>query len=99
MVLDHHADRFNAFRFAAKEAAMKAHHSRRLTYHDIVIRRPPDREEGSRAPVAVILPERKSGEQGWEDGQECKISISHDGDYAMATCLAIEPGTGTGIRE
>jgi phosphopantetheinyl transferase (holo-ACP synthase) len=73
---------------------MKAHHSRRLTYHDMVIRRPPDTEEGSQAPVAIILPRGKSGEQGWEEGQECKISISHDGDYATATCLAYEPAAG-----
>lgn len=74
-------------RFAAKEAAIKAHHCRRLTYQSIAIHRPPDTEEGSKPPVAVILPE--NGE--WEEGQEVKISISHDGNYATAVCLAFDP--------
>jgi hypothetical protein len=37
--------------------------------------------------VAIILPE--SGK--WEEGQEARISISHDGDYATAVCLAFDP--------
>jgi hypothetical protein len=75
-------------RFAAKEAAIKAHYNRKLTYHSIAIHRPPitDPSEGSQPPVAVILPE--SGK--WEEGQEAKISISHDGDCATAVCLAID---------
>jgi hypothetical protein len=75
-------------RFAAKEAAIKAHHNRKLTYHSIAIHRPPgtDPLEGSQPPVAVILPD--SGD--WEQGQEARISISHDGEYATATCLAFE---------
>jgi hypothetical protein len=39
----------------------------------------------------VILPENGS----WEDGQEVKISISHDGDYATAVCLACDPESET----
>jgi hypothetical protein len=76
-------------RFAAKEAAIKAHHNRKLTYHSIAIHRPPSSDplEGSQPPLAVILPE--SG--NWEEGKEAKISISHDGEYAIATCLAFEP--------
>jgi hypothetical protein len=38
---------------------------------------------GSRPPIAVIVPENGK----WQDGQEVKISISHDGDYATAVCL------------
>ena len=76
-------------RFAAKEAAIKAHHNRKLTYHSIAIHRPPntDPEKGSQPPIAVILPE--TGE--WEEGQEVKISISHDADYATAVCMAFDP--------
>ncbi|KAE8451680.1 hypothetical protein EG329_003137 [Mollisiaceae sp. DMI_Dod_QoI] len=74
---------FMAGRFAAKEAIIKAH-KRRIYFHDIVIRRPPEDKSGSTAPIAVVLPE--NGE--WEDGQEVKISISHDTDYATAVCLA-----------
>ncbi|KAE9371549.1 hypothetical protein N431DRAFT_377376 [Stipitochalara longipes BDJ] len=82
------AAEFLAGRFAAKEAAIKAHHYRKLTYHSIAIHRPPgtEKSEGSQPPVAVILPD--SGD--WEQGQEAKISISHDGEYATATCLAFE---------
>jgi phosphopantetheinyl transferase (holo-ACP synthase) len=81
-------------RFAAKEAVIKAHHNRRLTYHSIAIhnrssklRDPSDIVEGSKAPYAVVISESGS----WEDGQEVKLSISHDGDYATAVCLAYEP--------
>ncbi|PMD16473.1 hypothetical protein NA56DRAFT_310841 [Hyaloscypha hepaticicola] len=83
------AAEFLAGRFAAKEAAIKAHHNRKLTYHSIAIHRPPgtDSSEGSQPPVAIILPE--SGK--WEEGQEARISISHDGDYATAVCLAFDP--------
>lgn len=75
-------------RFAAKEATMKAYQSRRLTYHDIVIHVPKTTQpgEGSQPPIAVVLPE--SGE--WEEGQEVKITISHDSDYAVAVCMAYE---------
>lgn len=76
-------------RFAAKEAIIKAHHSRRLTFHDITIlssthtSESPD--EGSRPPVAVVVSESGS----WEEGQIVPLSISHDGDYAVATCMAL----------
>lgn len=67
-------------RFAAKEAAIKAHPLRALTWHDITITTQasahPDRKG---APVAII-----SGE---DDDHEALISISHDGDYATAVCL------------
>lgn len=84
-------------RFAAKEAAIKAHPHRRLTFHDIIItrnsvaRHPQGPEDGniqqaSGAPVAVI----RGGEEGTHD-QEALISISHDGDYATAVCLGFNP--------
>ncbi|KAF4631182.1 hypothetical protein G7Y89_g6950 [Cudoniella acicularis] len=83
---------FLAGRFAAKEAIIKAHHSRRLTYQDINIYKQTKSENGmSRAPLALI---RIEGSSGWEDAQCVPISISHDGDYATATCIAYEPSPG-----
>ncbi|KAK2592425.1 hypothetical protein QQS21_009877 [Conoideocrella luteorostrata] len=79
---------FIAGRFAAKEAAMKAHSHRKLTFHDVVIERRVGKEErlGSGPPVARI----KAGEGQGED-VSALISISHDGDYATAVCIAHDP--------
>ncbi|KAB5535312.1 hypothetical protein GE09DRAFT_1291430 [Coniochaeta sp. 2T2.1] len=66
-------ENFMASRFAAKEAVMKASDDR-LSWHDIEIRK---KESGK--PFAVV----KSG-AGW---REALLSISHDGDYATATCI------------
>ncbi|OAA40844.1 holo-acyl-carrier-protein synthase [Beauveria brongniartii RCEF 3172] len=81
---------FMAGRFAAKEAAIKAHTHRQLTFHDIVIERRAvaARTEtlGSGPPVARI----RAGEEAGED-ESAMISISHDGDYATAVCLAHDP--------
>ncbi|KAF3767360.1 hypothetical protein M406DRAFT_321549 [Cryphonectria parasitica EP155] len=72
---------FMAGRFAAKEAVIKAHPHKALTWHDITIRNQtsvhPDRQS---APIAII--------RGELEDQEALISISHDGDYATAVCLA-----------
>jgi holo-[acyl-carrier protein] synthase len=71
-------------RFAAKEAAIKAHPLRRLTFHDVVIERLA--QEGTRLgsgpPVARI-----KGETETDDDTTALISISHDGDYATAVCI------------
>lgn len=68
-------------RWAAKEAVKKAFPQRNLAWHDVVIERKKAAEgEGSRAPVALV----KDGERGWE---EVAVSISHDGEYATATCI------------
>ncbi|KAL7933652.1 hypothetical protein V8C35DRAFT_303512 [Trichoderma chlorosporum] len=79
---------FVAGRFAAKEAAIKAHSHRRLTFHDVVIERRGRNEErlGSGPPVARI-----KGEEGEDEDASAMISISHDGDYATATCMAHDP--------
>ncbi|KAH9206012.1 hypothetical protein DL95DRAFT_316407 [Leptodontidium sp. 2 PMI_412] len=84
------AAQFLAGRFAAKEATMKAHHSRRLTYHSILILKPEPQPgvEGSVAPVAIVMDEGIDGEE--VRGKEVRISISHDGDYATAVCLAVD---------
>ncbi|GJC79104.1 4'-phosphopantetheinyl transferase B, mitochondrial [Colletotrichum liriopes] len=84
---------FVAGRFAAKEAAFKAHPLRRLSFHDITIVRRALEEgkenpNGSGPPVAVIR-----GEKEGEPGQTAMVSISHDGDYATAVCLGVEPET------
>ncbi|KAM0426142.1 hypothetical protein ACHAPT_008485 [Fusarium lateritium] len=79
---------FVAGRFAAKEAAIKAHPHRRLTFHDVMIERREVEGErlGSGPPVARI----RSGEGESEDASAL-VSISHDGDYATAVCLGHEP--------
>ncbi|KAK2626183.1 hypothetical protein QTJ16_004445 [Diplocarpon rosae] len=81
---------FLAGRFAAKEAAMKAHHSRRLTYHSVCILKSPAKESetGSTPPLAVVLSEQGARYDDLEDAKEVKISISHDGGFAVANCLA-----------
>ncbi|CAM1511288.1 Fc.00g088010.m01.CDS01 [Cosmosporella sp. VM-42] len=75
---------FIAGRFAAKEAAIKAHTYRRLSFHDVVIERRAVEGErlGSGPPIARI----KSVE-GEEADTSAMVSISHDGDYATAVCL------------
>ncbi|VUC21800.1 unnamed protein product, partial [Clonostachys rosea] len=79
---------FIAGRFAAKEAAIKAHSHRRLTFHDIIIERRGRDEErlGSGPPVARIR-----GEPGDDHDSSAMISISHDGDYATAVCIGHDP--------
>ncbi|CAH0033628.1 unnamed protein product [Clonostachys rhizophaga] len=79
---------FIAGRFAAKEAAIKAHSHRRLTFHDIIIERRGRDEErlGSGPPVARIR-----GEPGDGCDSSAMISISHDGDYATAVCIGHDP--------
>lgn len=81
---------FLAGRFAAKEAVIKAHSSRRLTYHEILILKPDrkDGETGSLAPVGIVVDEESEGSE--VRGKEVKISISHDGEYATAVCLAVD---------
>lgn len=44
--------------------------------------------------MAVVISE--SGD--WDDGQIVPISISHDGDYAIATCMAYEPSPGAAFE-
>ncbi|KND87888.1 hypothetical protein TOPH_07443 [Tolypocladium ophioglossoides CBS 100239] len=83
---------FLAGRFAAKEAAIKAHSHRRLTFHDVVIERRGGAggpRLGSGPPVARIRAGEGEGEG--EDGSAL-VSISHDGDYATAVCVAHDPG-------
>ncbi|KAK4240898.1 hypothetical protein C8A03DRAFT_12820 [Achaetomium macrosporum] len=97
----------NLCRWAAKEAAFKAHPHLRLGFHDVLILSPAEMEEqttGGRplwqqawhakgAPVAVIKP----GE-GRRD-QIAMVSISHDGNYASAVSIGFEPVQEGGDRE
>lgn len=84
-------------RWAAKEAAIKAHPHLRLGFHDIVILTPSEAEEGcagdqttperhANAPMALI----RAGD-GRRD-QMALVSISHDGGYATAVCIGFDPG-------
>ncbi|KAK3687364.1 hypothetical protein B0T22DRAFT_439005 [Podospora appendiculata] len=89
--------KFMAGRFAAKEAAIKAHPHRRLTFHDIVIRRLENVSAqgggGSGPPVAVI-----KGAPGCLS-QVARMSISHDGGYATAVCLGFDPALAYSVAE
>jgi hypothetical protein len=70
-------------RWAAKEAAIKAHTFRRILMHDITIHGG-EREGRSKAP-AMTIKAKDGGEE-----RVVKISISHDGEYATAVCLVAE---------
>ena len=75
---------FVAGRFAAKEAAIKAHTRRKLTFHDVEIEKTEGVHGlGSGPPVARI----RDDDDGGGD-QAALVSISHDGDYATAVCIA-----------
>jgi holo-[acyl-carrier protein] synthase len=73
------------YRFAAKEAVIKAHVHRQLTFHDVVIERRATEGEtlGSGPPVARIRARRAGDED-----VSALVSISHDGEYATAVCVA-----------
>jgi len=84
---------FNEQSFAAKEAAIKAHPHRRLTFHDVVVRQEKSLREdqggnGSGPPVAVV-----KGLEGKTWDQLALLSISHDGDYATAVCMGFDAGS------
>lgn len=79
-------------RWAAKEAAIKAVTWRRLSFHDVIIRR-----IGDQARVQAVILDNASPMSAEQaelpanlHGQIASISISHDGDYATAVCLAAE---------
>ncbi|RDW80567.1 hypothetical protein BP5796_05265 [Coleophoma crateriformis] len=89
------------FRFAAKEAAIKAYRSRRLTYRDVsILRYDPSittrpTSTASIAPIALIKNEHAGTEEdAWLDAQQVPVSISHDGDFATAVCMASEQPLG-----
>lgn len=79
-------------RWAAKEAAIKAVTWRRLSFHDVIIQRI---EDQVRVQAVILdntsrLPRAQGEPSAGLEGQIAKISISHDGDYATAVCLAAE---------
>ena len=86
------ASKFLAGRWAAKEAVVKACSWRRLMFDEIMVLK----EEGGKRIYGVILDERevrgRYGEeiQGEPAGQVVQLSISHDGEYATAVCLAAD---------
>jgi holo-[acyl-carrier protein] synthase len=90
----------NGIRFAVKEAVMKAHPNRRLTFHDIVVlndKGPIPLNSASNGNVGAKMERLGSGppkvyvkgEEG-KPYQEVRVSISHDGDYATAVCMGVE---------
>ncbi len=93
-------------RFAAKEAAIKAHPSLRLTFHRIIVARCRRDGEGEGEGEGDKSNNKSDDAQvgtgppiaivrGASEGalaQEALISISHDGDYATAVCLGFEAG-------
>ncbi|RDA82785.1 hypothetical protein CP532_0849 [Ophiocordyceps camponoti-leonardi (nom. inval.)] len=77
---------FVAGRFAAKEAVIKAFSSRaKLGWHDIEVERGGGGGEGT-GPVGRVR--RGECEGGEGEDEEVLLSISHDGDYATAFCVA-----------
>lgn len=79
------------FRFAAKEAAIKAVSPRRLKWHQAEVLVPP----GQMKPLLVIHDAQSIQADGSAtDGRSVRkraaqLSISHDGKYAIATVLAV----------
>lgn len=71
-------------RFAAKEAARKAMGATTLGWKDVRV----EVTEGSGQP-RIICATRDVNNQDIE--HEAKLSISHDGDYVVATVLAVAP--------
>jgi hypothetical protein len=71
-------------RWAAKEAAIKAHTWRRITMHDVTILGG-EQEEGRTSAPTMTIRAKNGGEE-----LVAKISISHDEDYATAVCLVAE---------
>lgn len=75
-------------RFAAKEAVIKAHPQRNLTWHGITISHQASTHADRKgAPAAII--------KGTNEDYEALISISHDGDYATAVCLSAQQASRT----
>ncbi|KAI2611974.1 4'-phosphopantetheinyl transferase superfamily [Hypoxylon sp. NC1633] len=88
------AAEYVAGRFAAKEAVIKAYSVRDLqfgdieiTYEGVVDPLDPPKRSAKRKLLAVIR-----DAQGREDAY-ARLSISHDGDYAVAMCLLDLPET------
>ncbi|OTB05501.1 hypothetical protein M426DRAFT_21816 [Hypoxylon sp. CI-4A] len=94
------AAEFMAGRFAAKEATIKAYGSRRLYFQDIVITyertltnnpehvdEEPDKGRYQNSPPVAVI----KGNTAYLDAEAdeyASLSITHDGDYAVAMCLA-----------
>lgn len=90
------ASKFLAGRWAAKEAVVKACSWRRLMFDEIMVLK----EEGGKRVYGIILDEREVRRDDEVEllrrqneepaGQIVQLSISHDGEYATAVCLAAD---------
>ncbi|KAJ5130146.1 uncharacterized protein N7515_006185 [Penicillium bovifimosum] len=83
-----------AGRFAAKEAAMKALSPHRLGWHQAEVLTLPGRKKPVlvvHAPPPLKAESKENGDGGHQmlRKQVAQLSISHDGDYATATVLAV----------
>ncbi|KAK0388535.1 hypothetical protein NLU13_4778 [Sarocladium strictum] len=82
---------FLAGRFAAKEAAIKSHPHRHLTFHDVSVERLQPTGHGAKERLGSGPPVvRIKAEAGGEDDGSALVSISHDGDYATAVCIGYD---------
>ncbi|KAI1845790.1 hypothetical protein JX265_000031 [Neoarthrinium moseri] len=103
------AAEFMAGRFAAKEAAIKAHHQLKITFQDIeIVSGTPARGFKDGAEDSPVQTEPGVGEGSLSSGpptaivrlptssqgQSALLSISHDGEYASAVCLAVHGDQG-----
>lgn len=80
---------FLAGRFAAKEAAMKALQGRHIGFHDIIVKPGEVINGRTSAPTAMVRPEEHGAQ--WE---EIMLSVSHDGEYASASVIAVNGQAG-----
>jgi hypothetical protein len=80
--------------FAVKEAVIKAHTFADLSYYDshgskATFQRIKIMQRKNKSLVAVVWPPPgDEAEEGLKPPQEALVSISHEGDYATAMCLA-----------
>ncbi|KAL2255622.1 hypothetical protein VTK26DRAFT_2996 [Humicola hyalothermophila] len=105
----HRLATYLAGRWAAKEAAIKAHPHLRLGFHDILILAGTEAKSGSgggdgredrdrrdSAPTALI---KASQTDPAARDQMAVVSISHDSDYATAVCIGFDPGMASGVDQ
>ena len=85
-------------RFAAKEATIKAISSRSLSWHEVRI------YDGTLKPYVTVMPTHSSCRErvgslelhqvdrttAEGEAQVARLSISHDGDYAIAIVMAVD---------
>ncbi|KAI9795008.1 MAG: hypothetical protein M1816_000028 [Peltula sp. TS41687] len=93
-----------AGRFAAKEATKKAYASRQLSWREICVRtsssgRPfviiSSPAEPARSPVLERIEDERQEQETDIISQVARLSISHDGEYAMAMVMVADQPPGS----